>query len=265
MLRLFGAAGQTVQQAAGELGEEGALRVQCRSRGGETLIALAAKTPERLQAACQKLRQRFAADCYGEGEKGLADAVVPALEQHGRLLVCGDAEAGALLEARLENVPGAEKIFDFGRMSYADAAVNAKIIRRARRRGDDVQQSAARVQAALRIVEADIAAGCAEQGEEIVLLVGSRKGCWRRTVSRADAPGLWLLDMIRRAACGLPQAEGTVWQKKRGHRLRRIVWGLIVLLAAALAAAWYYTGGDLTALPQLLRADSLPHSGAKLI
>ena len=41
------------------------------------------------------------------------------------------------------------------------------------------------------------------------------------------------------------------------------------LTLAALAAGWWFTGGDLTALPQLLRetlhADRLPHSGAKLI
>ena len=40
-------------------------------------------------------------------------------------------------------------------------------------------------------------------------------------------------------------------------------------MLAALAAGWWFTGGDLTALPQLLRetlhADRLPHSGAKLL
>ena len=43
---------------------------------------------------------------------------------------------------------------------------------------------------------------------------------------------------------------------------------LLVLALAAFAAVWYYTGGDLTALPQRLQslgADSLPHAGAKLI
>ena len=43
----------------------------------------------------------------------------------------------------------------------------------------------------------------------------------------------------------------------------------VVLALAALAAGWWFTGGDLTALPQLLRetlhADRLPHSGAKLL
>lgn len=43
---------------------------------------------------------------------------------------------------------------------------------------------------------------------------------------------------------------------------------LLILALAAFAAAWYYTGGDLAALPQRLQslgADSLPHAGAKLI
>ena len=47
-----------------------------------------------------------------------------------------------------------------------------------------------------------------------------------------------------------------------------VIINLLILALAAFAAAWYYTGGDLTALPQRLQslgADSLPHAGAKLI
>ena len=47
-----------------------------------------------------------------------------------------------------------------------------------------------------------------------------------------------------------------------------VIINLLILALAAFAAAWYYTGGDLAALPQQLQslgADSLPHSGAKLI
>ena len=128
---------------------------------------------------------------------------------------------------------------------------------------------------------------------KFLLLLGTRKGCWLRTVYREDGPGLWLLDMIRRAACGLPQVPGTSWQhyrdpvpeaadppaaqaevrpappKKKRRWLRRVLLLLVALALAALAAGWWFTGGDLTALPQLLRetlhADRLPHSGAKLI
>ena len=57
--------------------------------------------------------------------------------------------------------------------------------------------------------------------------------------------------------------------KKKRRWLRRVLLLLVALALAALAAGWWFTGGDLTALPQLLRetlhADRLPHSGAKLI
>ena len=55
---------------------------------------------------------------------------------------------------------------------------------------------------------------------------------------------------------------------RKRHRVRNALIFLLVLALAAFAAAWYYTGGDLTALPQRLQslgADSLPHAGAKLI
>ena len=84
-----------------------------------------------------------------------------------------------------------------------------------------------------------------------------------------ENPGLWLLDIIRRAACGKPQAEGTGFLPARKaarqaepqsaarpapkHRLRRVLGVLLVLvLLAALFAAgmWWYLGGDMNTLPK---------------
>lgn len=197
---------------------------------------------------------------------------------------------------RMETVAGAEKVFDFGAMSYADAKVREKLSAKVCRvKGGPVPAKLTRVRAAQRLVGADFAAGCLERAEDTVLFLGSRKGCWVRTVANADTPALWLLDMIRRAASGLPQAVGTIWQKygkpsrrcpdgaapagqagagaptaapRKRHRVRNALIFLLILALAAFAAAWYYTGGDLTALPQKLQslgADSLPHAGAKLI
>ena len=293
VLRLFGAPLWTVQQAVQQTG----LAAQCRSRGAETLAALQAETPAALSKARKALADRFAAELYGEGEMTLVHAAVQALETHRRLLVCCDADAGTLLEARLETVPGAEKVFDFGALSYADAKIREKLsARTCRVKGGPIPAKLARVQAAQRFVGADLAAGCVERAEDTVLFLGSRRGCWVRTVANTDAPALWLLDMIRRAASGLPQAAGTSWQKygravpadvltaqtlpdkpentapakppRKRHRVRNALIFLLVLALAAFAAAWYYTGGDLTALPQRLQslgADSLPHAGAKLI
>ena len=289
VLRLFGVPLWAVQQAD--------IAAQCRARGAEVLAALQAETPAGLEKARKALCGRFAAELYGEGETTLVHAAVQALETHRRLLVCCDADTGTLLEARLETVPGAEKVFDFGALSYADAKIREKLsARTCRVKGGPIPAKLARVQAAQRLVGADLAAGCVERAEDTVLFLGSRRGCWLRTVANTDAPALWLLDMIRRAAAGLPQAAGTSWQKygravpadvltaqtlpdkpentapakppRKRHRVRNALIFLLVLALAAFAAAWYYTGGDLTALPQRLQslgADSLPHAGAKLI
>ena len=293
VLRLFGAPLWTVQQAA----QQADIAARCRGRGAEVLAALQAETPAGLEKARKALNGRFAAELYGEGEMTLVHAAVQALETHRRLLVCCDADAGTLLEARLETVPGAEKVFDFGALSYADAKTREKLsARTCRVKGGPIPAKLARVQAAQRFVGADLAAGCVERAEDTVLFLGSRRGCWVRTVANTDAPALWLLDMIRRAASGLPQAAGTSWQKygtavpadvltaqtlpdkpentapakppRKRHRVRNALIFLLILALAAFAAAWYYTGGDLTALPQRLQslgADSLPHAGAKLI
>ena len=293
VLRLFGAPLWTVQQAA----QQADIAARCRGRGAEVLAALQAETPAGLEKARKALNGRFAAELYGEGEITLAHAAVQALETHRRLLVCCDADAGTLLEARLETVPGAEKVFDFGALSYADAKIREKLsAKTCRVKGGPIPAKLARVQAAQRFVGADLAAGCVERAEDTVLFLGSRRGCWVRTVANTDAPALWLLDMIRRAASGLPQAAGTSWQKygravpadvltaqtlpdkpentapakppRKRHRVRNTLIFLLILTLAAFAAAWYYTGGDLTALPQRLQslgADSLPHAGAKLI
>ena len=210
VLRLFGAPLWTVQQAA----QQADIAARCRGRGAEVLAALQAETPVGLEKARKALCGRFAAELYGEGEMTLAHAAVQALETHRRLLVCCDADAGTLLEARLETVPGAEKVFDFGALSYADAKIREKLsARTCRVKGGPIPAKLARVQAAQRFVGADLAAGCVERAEDTVLFLGSRRGCWVRTVANTDAPALWLLDMIRRAASGLPQAAGTSWQK----------------------------------------------------
>lgn len=293
VLRLFGAPLWAVQQAA----QQADIAARCRGRGAEVLAALQAETPAGVEKARKALNGRFAAELYGEGEMTLVHAAVQALETHRRLLVCCDADAGTLLEARLETVPGAEKVFDFGALSYADAKIREKLsARTCRVKGGPIPAKLARVQAAQRLVGADLAAGCVERAEDTVLFLGSRRGCWVRTVANTDAPALWLLDMIRRAASGLPQAAGTSWQKYgravpadvltvqtlpdkpentapakppcKRHKARNALIFLLVLALAAFAAAWYYTDGDLTALPQRLQSlgtDSLPHAGAKLI
>ena len=293
VLRLFGAPEQTVQKAVEALPDTWQGTVHCRSRGAETLVALQSSTPQQLHRAVQLLRTSLAPALYGEGEQTLAAAAVQALEQHRKLLVCSDTAAGALLETRLENLPGAEKVFDFGAMSYANTALTARLSRKLRKAPQaEPARTLARVQAMQRMTSAALVAGCAELPQSRLLLVGVKKGYWLRCLASDENLGLWLLDMLRRAACGLPQAGGTNWQsygkavpdaaltpasltaapptppRPKRHRLGKALAVLLLLALAALAAGWYYTGGDLAALPQKLQslgAESLPHAGAKLV
>ena len=293
VLRLFGAPEQTVQKAVEALPDTWQGTVHCRTRGAETLVALQSNTAQELHRAVQLLRTSLAPALYGKGEQTLAAAAAQALKQHRKLLVCSDAAAGALLETRLENLPSAEKVFDFGAMSYANAALTARLSRKLRKAPQaEPARTLARVQAMRLLTGAALAVGCVELPHSRLLLVGGKKGCWLRGVSPDENPGLWLLDMLRRAACGLPQAGGTSWQpygrpipdtaltpatlaaappappRPKRHRLGKTLAVLLLLALAALAAGWYYTGGDLAALPQKLQslgAESLPHAGARLV
>lgn len=210
VLRLFGMPAAAVRQAAQAIAAEG-MAVQCRSRGAETLLALQAETPAQLEKARKALQRQFAAQLYGEGETTLAAATVQALEAHKKLLVCADAAAGALLETRLETVAVAEKVFDFGAMSYADEKIRAKLDAKTRRvKGGPAAMALARVQAVLRLVGTDLAAGCVERAEDTVLFVGSRRGCWVRAPWRTPTPrpsGCWTCCAGPRAVCRRRQGQ----------------------------------------------------------
>ena len=290
VLRLFGVPSTAVEQTVENFPPQWQAAARWKSRGAETLVALQAQNPSGLKKARKALREQFAADLYGAGQTTLPAAVVDALEGHDKLLISADAAAGALLEARLETVAGAEKVYDFGALSYAHPRTGPQIEKRVRARlpkdcTDPVRLALARAQTARRIVGADLAVSCAERAEDRVLVLSSKKGCWLRTVPAGENAALWLLDLIRRAAAGFPQAEGTGFLPARRaaqknaqpgpepkhHPVRRMCAGLLVLLLAVLlctAGAWVYTGGNFYALPEQLRtlwAEHLPRPGATLV
>lgn len=151
------------------------------------------------EKAAQVLREKFSADLYGAGETTLAEAAVQELERHDRLLICSDAAAGTLLEARLETIAGAERVFDFGALSYAHPKTGAKIEQQAAAHlpadtTDPVRRALAKAQAARRVVGCDLAAGCAEREGDCVLVLSCKKaaGCARSRWRTGLPSGCWI-------------------------------------------------------------------------
>lgn len=298
VLRFFGVKeAEVCRTASGLAGRYGLTQVESRSQGAETLLALTAPAPA-LHKAQGRLRRAFRAGLYGTGEETLADCAARALVRHDRLLVCGDKLALELLASRLEGREGADRAFDFGAGSCNDPDTCARIDALAARgrknqTEDPVRFHLRRLRAALRVTRADLAAGALARDGKTMVAVASRKGCWFYWASAEDNPALWLLDLIRRAADGSPQAP-EVRFVRRGRQPPRnlcpanavqaettpaaarhrwpvrlaLVLGVVAL--AGLAAALRLTDGDLTALPGLIRnlmeGSQMPaHSGAALL
>ena len=318
VLRFFGVEEAQVRQAASGLAGRCSLaRIEMRVQGAETLLALTAP-PSALRKAEGLLARTFPGGLYGAGSDTLARCAARALVQRDRLLACADTLALDLLAPRLEGQAGVDACFDFGAGSCADPAALARIEAGARRcqgpgPSEPVWDELCRLRAALRVTHADFVAGAIPLPEGTLTAVAGRRGSWLYRVPAGDNPALWLLDLVRRAALGCPQAPGVSFtlhgdrpalaadrpalqlpaaapsaaaleaalaarpeQEPAAalpHRSRwpvRLAFLLLVLAAVGLAAAFRLTGGDLAALPEVLR--SLPegpgmpaHSGATLL
>lgn len=211
VLRFFGVKEAEVCRAASGLaGRYGLTRVESRSQGPETLLALTAPAPA-LHKAEGKLRRAFRAGLYGTGEQTLADCAARALVKRDRLLACGDKLALDLLAPRLEGKDGVDRVFDFGAGSCEDPDASARIEALALRRdkkgaAGPVARELYRLRAALKVTKADLAAGAMQMEERTLVAVAARKGSWFYLAGAGENPALWLLDILRRAAEGRRQS-----------------------------------------------------------
>lgn len=297
VLRFFGVQeAEVCRTASGLAGRYGLTQVESRSQGAETLLALTAPA-QALHKAEERLRRTFRAGLYGMGEQTLADCTAQALVKNDRLLACGDPLALDLLAPRLEGRAGIDQVFDFGAGSCKDpdtcARIEALVAQKAKGRADNPADNLLRrLRAVLRVTRADLAAGALEAEGRTLVAVAGRKGSWLYLAGPSDNPALWLLDLIRRAADGSPQAPEVRFVRrgrKAGLRVDpaqageepvlpaarrrwpvRLALVLGVVALAGLAAALRFTDGNLAALPgmvqSMLEGSQLPaHSGAALL
>ncbi len=68
------------------------------------------------------VRQHLAAECFGEGETTLEQAVVRLLADQGQTVATAESCTGGLLASRITDVPGASDVFGHGFVSYANEA-----------------------------------------------------------------------------------------------------------------------------------------------
>ena len=297
VLRFFGVQeAEVCRTASGLAGRYGLTQVESRSQGAETLLALTAPA-QALHKAEERLRRTFRAGLYGMGEQTLADCTAQALVKNDRLLACGDPLALDLLAPRLEGRAGIDQVFDFGAGSCKDpdtcARIEALAAQKAKGRADNPADNLLRrLRAVLRVTRADLAAGALEVEGRTLVAVAGRKGSWLYLAGPSDNPALWLLDLIRRAADGSPQAPEVRFVRRgrkaglrvdpaqageepappaaRRRRPVRLALVLGVVALAGLAAALRFTDGNLAALPgmvqSMLEGSQLPaHSGAALL
>lgn len=218
VLRLFGADRGTVDELVRSAHDKEQVHAESMHKGAETLVVVQAQagSPQADRAALERWVRRVRAACgnalYGEGDTDLPTAAVQTLVRSKTLFVSADAATGALLEPRLEPLPDAGKVYDFGSQSYAHEKLGRRITAAGQKADGDLQRAAARLRAAHRVSGADYAVAYVPAGTgESWLLAGDGKGYWLRKISATEKPALWLLDMLRREALQQEQAAGAQW------------------------------------------------------
>ena len=220
-LRLFGVSTARASAVLRQAAAEGCPGLRLMGRDGELAVRFAASGPD-AAAVCDRweatLRDQFGPAVFSADATDLPLATVEAFLKEEFLFCTADRETGALLDPLLTTQPQASGVYDFGQESWAHPRKAKRIeppsawLRRFP--ACPVQPVAGRAAAALKVSEADFALAFqpAQDRHPAFVLLADERSAWVRALNRDQAApaqaGLWLLDMARRAALGLPQAEG---------------------------------------------------------
>ena len=220
-LRLFGVSTAQASAVLRQAAAEGCPGLRLMGRDGELAVRFAAGG---LNAAAicnnweKRLREQFGPAVFSGDATDLPQAALDAFLKEEFLFCTADKDTGALLEPLLKNLPQASSVYDFGQESWAHPRKAKRIeppsawLRRWP--ACPVQPVAGRAAAALKVSEADFALAFlpAQDRHPAFALLADERSAWVKALNQSQAApaqaGLWLLDMARRAAMGLPQADG---------------------------------------------------------
>lgn len=224
LLRLAGADPAELTKVLRAAAAEGCPGLRLLEKDGEYAVCIQARAESALSAAAicdtweKRLRDGLGDAVFTVGEKSLAETVVSACAAGQKLFVAADAATGGCLEERLKKAEDARAVYDFGALSYAHPKKADRLAppRWAEKKypGQPLQAAVGLALAALRVSGADygLAVSPAGGGQPAAALLCTPKWVWAVPLPEAEnqlaAAATALLDLVRRAAGGLPMPAG---------------------------------------------------------
>ena len=275
LLRFFAEDRKTCEKAVEEFLQGDKVKMEFKEKNDELLLRMTScmdgmAAGRIMLHHCTEQEMDACGGFYGENNTTIFEAMTDAMLETDRIFVAADREMGQQLNECMEPVEKAGSVYDFGAYSWNSrgncrriSAVDSEI---------EIPMAAAqaRVTLACRLTGADWAVTCFHVEDGMTLVVGSEKGCWRYNLHEGQRPVLWAVDIMRRAALGLPQAVGVLWIKTgttpedapvepgviRARKVKRLLGSLAavtgIVLASWLAANWL-TGGNPETLWDMMR------------
>ena len=275
LLRFFAEDRKNCEKAVEEFLQGDKVKMEFREKNDELLLCMTSRMNSTAAGRimlhhCTEREMEACGGFYGENNTNLFEAMTQALLETDRIFVAADREMGEQLNECMEQVDKAGSVYDFGGYTWDNRGNSRRIGNVASEIAVPMAAAQARVTFACRLTGADWAVTCFHVEDGMTLVVGGERGCWRYNLQEGQRPVLWAVDIMRRAALGLPQAAGVLWIKTgttpadmplepallRKRRLKRIFGSLAVVagivLASWLAAGWV-TGGSPEILWDLMR------------
>lgn len=230
-IRLFGATGEEVARILRQAARDGCPGLRLLSKNGEFAVQIQMEgkgDPQKetiLRHWVKVLIQQFGDNVYGTGDTTLAKASLDALIKNGHRVAAADVVTGRMLAKAWEEMPQARNVFDFGKDSYDNPDVSAKMVPaqglRYKYPGDPLQETASLADVTRKLTGADYAIAYTphEVGYSPFVLISTVRACWACPIPAGLNQGSvanYLLDVLRRMSLSKRPLLGTVMMSPGG-------------------------------------------------